>query len=78
MYIQKQSAEEYDVKRYFHVSMIQNPWAECTRRTEFVFANEPTDDDDGEPNELDSTTSPHTARATNESGNDDDLFSVRE
>lgn len=25
--------------------MIQDPWAGCTKKTEFVFANEPTDDE---------------------------------
>lgn len=25
--------------------MIQDPWTECTKKTEFVFANEPTDND---------------------------------
>lgn len=55
--------------------MIQDPWAECTSKTEFVFANEPTDDDlvDGKPVAgLDSPRSPDAVCATDEFGNDDD------
>lgn len=33
------------MRKYFHVSMIHDPWTGCTKKTEFVFANEPTDDD---------------------------------
>lgn len=62
------------------MSMIQDPWAECTKQTEFVFANEPTDDDlasDLVDDELDAqpdmSRSPDTAAATaDDSGDDDD------
>lgn len=58
--------------------MIEDPWAECTKKTEFAFADEPTDGDlvDEEPDTgLDLSVlsgSPNTAAAADESDDDDD------
>lgn len=48
--------------------MIQDPWAECTKITETVFANEPTNDDllRGE------TEADGAVATTDASSNDDD------
>lgn len=62
------------------MSMIEDPWAECTKKTEFVFADEPTDNDlvneDEEPDTgLDLSVlsgSPNTVAAADESDDDDD------
>lgn len=77
-HLQKHNTDEYDVRKYFHVSMVQDPWAECTKKNEFVFANMPTDDDfasdvvDGNPDAcIDSSRSPDTTGAANAS--DDDI-----
>lgn len=49
------------------MSMIQDPWAECTKKTETVFASEPTEDDlvHGEPKA-------DAAVATADASSDDD------